>query len=129
MTIMKKFILGIIAIMFLAGISGCTALLVGAGTIGVGMDTMRLERYTTFDTAWDAALETLHNLSADINVEDKKNGQIKAVMADYKIKVHVAQSEQKSVFVDVSVRQKGLPSLKLADQIIEQINTRIRKGN
>ena len=126
MVIMKRFILGIIAIAFLGSISGCTALLAGAGTIGIGMDTLRLERYTEYDTAWNAVIDTLHDLSANIELEDKTNNQIKATMTDYKIKILVQQTTQESIVVDVSVRQRGLPSLRLADQIIEQINAKIR---
>ena len=129
MMIVRRFALGFIAISFLAVMSGCTAFLAGAGTIGMGMDTIRLERYTEYDTAWNAALETLHDLSANIELEDKTNNQIKASMSDYKIKIVVQQSTQKSVFVDVSARKKGLPNLSFADKIVEQINIKIRQKN
>ena len=129
MTIMKRFIIGIIAITCLSGLSGCTAFLAGAGTIGIGMDTIRLERYTDYETAWNATMESLHDLSATIELEDKANNQIHAVMSDYKIRILVQQSVQESVFVDVSVRKKGLPSLSFADKIIEQINIKIRHSD
>ena len=127
MRISKRFILGILAVIFLGTISGCTAFLAGAGTIGLGMDTMRLERFTDYDTAWDAAMESLNDLSADIELEDKPNDLIKAAISDYKIKILVQKSLQGPVFVDVSVRYKGLPDLKFADQIIEQINIKLRQ--
>ncbi len=129
MIVIKKITLGIFAISLLAFMSGCTAFLAGAGTIGMGMDTIRLERYTDYDTAWDATIEALHDLSANIELEDKTNNLIKASMSDYKIRILVQQSTQESVFVDVSVRQRGLPSLRLSNQIIEQINVKIRQKN
>ena len=126
MTSIKRFIVGIFAITLLSGIFGCTAFLAGAGTLGIGMDTVRLERNTDYDTAWNATIESLHELSANIELEDKINNQIKASMADYKIKILVQKSVAESVFVDVSVRKKGLPNLKFADKIIEQISGKIR---
>lgn len=126
MTSMKRFIVGIIAITFLSGIYGCTAFLAGAGTIGIGMDTVRLERYIDYDTAWNATIESLHELAANIELEDKTNNQIKASIEDYKIKILVQKSAQESVLVDVSVRRKGLPNLRFADKIIEQISGKIR---
>jgi len=129
MTSMKRFIVGILAITFLSGISGCTAFLAGAGTIGMGMDTIRLERYTDYDTAWNATMESLHDLAANIELEDKTNNKILARMSDYKIKILVHKSVQESVFVDVSVRKKGLPNLRLADKIISQINIKIRHSD
>ncbi|MCK4993451.1 MAG: DUF3568 family protein [Candidatus Omnitrophica bacterium] len=123
----NKFILSVLSITFLVTISGCTAFLAGAGTIGIGMDTTRLERFTDYDTAWNATIDTLNDLSAAIEIEDKENNQIQATMADYKIKILVQKSGQESVFVDVTVRKKGLPNLSFADKIIEQINTKIRQ--
>ena len=127
MSISKKFILGIFAIIFLGTISGCTAFLAVAGTIGIGMDTMRLERFTDYDTAWNAAIESLHDLSATIEIEDKKNDKIIATLSDFKIKILVQKTVQESMIIDVSVRKKGLPNLSLADKIIEQINIKIRR--
>ncbi len=127
MKINKRLILGIISIIFLGTISGCTAFLAGAGTIGMGMDTMRLERFTDYDTAWNAAIESLHDLSASIELEDKVNNQIKATLSDCKIKILVQKSAQESIVIDVSVRKKGLPNLSLADKIIEQTNIKIRR--
>lgn len=129
MMIIKRFTLGFIAIFFLAFMSGCSAFLAGAGTIGMGMDTLRLERCTDYDTAWNATIETLHDLSASIELEDKTNNQIQASVSDYKIRILVQQSTQESVVVDVSVRKKGLPNLKFADKIVEQINVKIRQKN
>lgn len=126
MRILKNFFLLCTAIFCIASLSGCTAFLAGAGTIGMGMDTIRLERFVDYDTAWNAALESLHDLSANIELEDKTNNQIKATMADYKIKILVQKSAKESVFVDVSARKKGLPSLSFADKIIEQVNIKIR---
>ncbi|MCG2712522.1 MAG: hypothetical protein L6416_09405 [Candidatus Omnitrophica bacterium] len=123
----RRFILGFIAISFLAFISGCTAFLAGAGTIGIGMDTIRLERCIDYDTAWNAAIETLQDLSAAIELEDKTNNQIKANTPEYKIRILVQKSVEESVLIDVSVRKKGLPNLSFADKIVEQINTKLRQ--
>ena len=126
MAMAKRLTLSVLVIMLLGSVSGCTAFLAGAGTIGLGMDTIRLERYTDYDTAWDATMESLHDLSANISIEDKANNLIEAAVSDYKIKILVQQTVQESILVDVSVRKKGLPSLSFADKIIEQINIKIR---
>ncbi|MFH1093077.1 MAG: hypothetical protein V1739_02845 [Candidatus Omnitrophota bacterium] len=124
---MRKFTLGFMAIAFLGFISGCTAFLAGAGAVGIGMDTVRLERYTDYNTAWNAAIESLHDLSASIELEDETNNEIRASMSGYKIKILVQKSLKESILVDVSVRKKGLPNLKLADKILEQINIKLRQ--
>lgn len=130
MKLKKRIILSLIGITVLFSLSGCSAFLAGASTIGVGMDTIRLERHTDFDTAWAAAIESLHELSAEIKTEDKDQNIIKATFRDNKLKILIHESlNEDSVLIDVSARKKGLPKLSLAENIVEQINSKLRKQN
>ena len=66
MNLLKKLAIFSMLTIFLGSLSGCAAFLAGAGAISIGMDTMRLERYTEYDTAWDATINSIHELSAEL---------------------------------------------------------------
>lgn len=118
-----KIILAIAAIITLISLCGCTAFLAGAGTVGLGMDTVRLERYVDYETAWEATLSALNNIGALVASGNKDQGIIIGTIDRSKIKINVYQVGKEPAAINISVRKKGLPDLKTADEILKVINT------
>lgn len=127
MKIINKILLSVYLSLMLISVSGCTAFLATVGTVGVGMDTIRLERNVEYTQAWNATVETLQEMEITIETTDIDHGLIEAVKDPSKIKIQFYYAESQPTAIDVSVRKKGLPSLKLADQIVENINEKLRK--
>jgi len=124
--ITKLILSGCISLMLICT-AGCTAFLATVGTIGVGTDTMRLERNVEFTPAWNATIETLQDMEFTIETTDMDHGLIEAVKGPSKIKIQFYYGESQTTAIDVSVRKKGLPHLKLASDIIDNINEKLRK--
>ncbi len=126
---MKKLLLIVISIAALASLTGCTAFLIGAGaagTVGLGLDAIRLERYVSEDRAWAAAIDTLNARGIQILSENQKKGTISAKIEDTDLSIQILGQKSKTTTIDVKARKKGLPNLELANKIIDDINTRLK---
>ena len=131
---MKKIILFALYTIFALTVTGCSAFLIGAGTaggVGLGLDTIRLERYMGYDRAWTTTLATLEEMNAGVSSKDMSKGTISAVREDSDISIQLTQQKSQTITIDVSVRKKGFPNLELADTIVQNINENIsaKKNN
>lgn len=127
---MKKFLLSILSFGLLCSITGCSALMLGGGAAGgasLAMDTIRLERFVNYENAWGAAIETLNEMNAKIISDDQDKGIIKSELNGADITISIMQLKSRPTSIDVKVREKGFPNLKLADTIVEAINEQLRK--
>ncbi|MFH1459467.1 MAG: DUF3568 family protein [Candidatus Omnitrophota bacterium] len=128
---MKNLSYLIAIIICLLSVSGCSAFLIGAGTagtVGIGMDTMRLERNVNFDRAWHVSIQTLLSKNVDLIEDNKEKGIIKAILDESNITLKIMQlNESGPTAIDITVRKKGLPNLRLADEFVEAINDGFRK--
>jgi len=128
---MKKLFTAIASIIALVSLTGCSAFLIGAGTagtVGVGIDTIRLERFVDFEQAWTATTTTLEELEATTTSVNQGKGIIEAEDAnENEIIITIGAWEERATAIDVSVRRKGLPNLKHADLIVETINEKFRR--
>jgi len=128
---MKKLFAAIASIIALVSLTGCSAFLIGAGTagtVGVGIDTIRLERFVDFEQAWTATTTTLEELEATTTSVNQGKGIIEAEDAnENEIIITIGAWEERATAIDVSVRRKGLPNLKHADLIVETINEKFRR--
>jgi len=126
---MKKLTISIINIIILVSVCGCAPLLLtlgAAGTAAVSMDTIRLERNVDYDQAWTATIATLKEHDAVLKTEDKRNGIIKAMLDQSDISIKIAKIESRPTAIDIKSRRKGIPDLKTADFLSEQINAQLR---
>ncbi|MBU4304161.1 MAG: DUF3568 domain-containing protein [Candidatus Omnitrophica bacterium] len=122
---MKKITLFLLCTVLTLSVSGCSAFLIGAGTaggIGLGLDTIRLERYMEYGHAWAITLATLEEMNARVSSEDVNKGKISAAMEDSDISIQLIQQKSQTITIDVSVRKKGFPNMELADTIVQNIS-------
>ncbi|MBI4845078.1 MAG: DUF3568 family protein [Candidatus Omnitrophica bacterium] len=127
---MKKILTAILGMLTLCCLCGCSALLIGAttaGSVGMGVDTIRLERFVEYSAAWNAALATMEEMNAQIATENQLSGIIEAEVDGAKITINIRQMKDRPASIDVTARKKGFPSLSLADKIVEDINGRLSK--
>ncbi len=127
---MKKFAISIISIIILISVCGCAPLLLtlgAAGTAAVSIDTIRLERNVEYNHAWDATLAALEGQDAVLSTQDKENGIIKAMIDQSDITIKIAQIKSRPTAIDIKSRRKGIPDLKTADLLSEQINIQLRQ--
>lgn len=126
---MKKFSISIISLIILVSVYGCAPLLLtmgAAGTAAVSIDTMRLERNVEYNRAWDATLAALKEQSAQITTQDQEAGIIKATLDQSDISIRITKLESRPTAIDITSRRKGLPNLKTAEFLSEQINAQLR---
>ena len=127
---MKKITMICIGILTIVSLAGCAPLMLtlgAAGTAAVSVDTIRLERNVEYNRAWEAVIRVLEDQQAEIETNDKEKGLIKATVEYSEISINIAQMESRPTAMDITVRRKGLPNLKLADQLSEDINAQLRK--
>ncbi|RKY35170.1 MAG: hypothetical protein DRP78_05730 [Candidatus Omnitrophota bacterium] len=128
---MRKIITPLIGICIIISLCGCTAFLIGAGTAGgvatVGIDTLRLSRYTSFENAWSAVIDSFNDSNIKVTSQDKKNGLISSFQEQSIIQAQIRKKGDEPVRIDIKVRKKGLPDLKSAEQIINKINNKLAK--
>jgi len=122
---MKKLMLKIICSAALVSLTGCAPFLIGAGTVGVGADTIRLERFTDLDTAWQATMDALNEQSAVISSEDKPKGMLRAEIDKNELNIEIQAADTSTMAINIKARKKGLPALKFADSLAEKINEKI----
>ncbi|MFH1062014.1 MAG: DUF3568 family protein [Candidatus Omnitrophota bacterium] len=126
---MKKFSISIISLVILISLCGCAPLLLtlgAAGTAAVSLDTIRLERNVEYSRAWDATLAALKEQDADITTQDQETGIIKAMIKQSDISIKIAQIKSRPTAIDITSRRKGIPDLKTADFLSEQINAQLK---
>ena len=124
---MKKISIVILSIFYLLSISGCVAVLVGAGVAGgiaISEDTVKLERDTSFRRAWAVSTNTVKSMGS-ITLQDKTAGKIEAIVRDTKIHLNVLPVTPKTVRIEVKARKNFLPNINLATEIINTINSRL----
>jgi hypothetical protein len=125
---MKKFTLVAVGLFLSASLlSGCIAILLGAGVAGgivISQDTIRLQYDTNFDRAYRATHDALDKMGI-INAEDKKAGTIVATIQDSHINARVIPVTSNAIRIEVKARKNLLPNLDLASKIINDINNRL----
>jgi Protein of unknown function (DUF3568) len=126
---MKKFSISIISLIIIGSLYGCAPLLLtmgAAGTAAISIDTMRLERNVELNRAWDATIAALKEQSAQIETEDLEAGLIKAMLNESNITIRITKLGSRPTAIDITSRRKGLPNLKTAEFLSEQINAQLR---
>ncbi|MBU1043265.1 MAG: DUF3568 domain-containing protein [Candidatus Omnitrophica bacterium] len=126
---MKNFSIAIISIIILVSACGCAPFLLtlgAAGTAAVSIDTIRLERNITYDRAWNATIAALKQQDAKINKQNMESGVIQAMLEQSDITIRIAQIKARPVAIDITSRRKGIPDLKTADILLEEINAQLR---
>lgn len=123
---MKQIILASWILVSTVFLSGCAAVLIGAGVAGgvaISEDTAKLEVDTSFDRAWNVTFETIKSMGA-INLQDKDSGKIQANVQDAWVEAKVIPMTPKSVRIEVKSRKNLLPKMDLAMTIINRINSK-----
>ena len=84
--------------------------------------------FTDTDKAWQATMAAFQEMQLSVISEDKEKGIIKAEDNDgNNISAQILHIESRPVSIDITVRKKGLPNLKLADSIVDAINKKFRE--
>jgi hypothetical protein len=127
---MKKLSIAMLCVFILGSICGCAPFLLtlgAAGTAAVSIDTVRLERNNMdSDTAWKAAIAVLEEQKANITKQDQENKIIQAMVKESNITINISQIDAKKTAIDITSRRKGIPDIKTADRLFDQINAQLR---
>lgn len=125
---MKRVIAGILFGIFLSVSAwGCAALLIGGGLAGglaISEDTVRLERDTNLNRAWEVTVKVLEE-KGRIELQDKKAGKIEADIRDSKVTVRIDKITASAVRIQIKARKNLFPNIDLATEIINSINSRL----
>ncbi len=124
---MKKFsvILGIM--ISCAGVSGCAAVLVGAGVAGgiaISEDTAKLEADTSYDRAWKLTYDAVKSMGV-ITKSDRDLGKIEAMVQESKVEAKIVPLTSRTVRIEIKARKNLLPNMDLAMRIINKINSKL----
>lgn len=124
---MKRIVLASWMVVSLFILSGCAAVLIGAGVAGgvaISEDTAKLEADTSYDRAWNVVFDTVKSMGA-VNSQDKDAGKIQANIQDSRVDVKVMPITTKTVRIEVKSRKNLLPNMDLAMIIINRINSKL----
>lgn len=103
---------------------GCASFMFGGSTVGavaLGVDTMRIRRAVSYESAWQATLNILKERGELIEVQKDKS-KIKAKVKASNIEAEVLRLSDGTIAVDIHCRKKGIPNLRLADKLLDEIN-------
>lgn len=122
---MRKLAVGILLISLILLISGCAAVLVGAGVVGgieLSTDSAKVAKDTSFESAYAATHQTLQQMGTIIQ-ENKYSGRIEAEVRDSKIKAQISRVSRATVSIKITARKKVafLPNPDLAQEILNNI--------
>lgn len=125
---MKKYFLPLASLLIsIPLLSGCVAVLVGAGVAGgiaVSNDTVRLQIETNYEKAWKATHDALDRTGI-INAQDKNAGTIEATVEESHIMATITIVAPQSTRIEIKARKNLLPNMDLANKIINNINNRL----
>ncbi len=125
---MRKFpvvLIGLVLSTFF--LSGCVAIILGAGVAGgiaISQDTVRLQYDTNFENAWQTTHIALDKMGI-ISAEDKKAGKIEATIQESHVVARVIPVVSTAMRIEVKARKNMLPNIDLASKIINDINNRL----
>lgn len=123
---MRKAFMAFYMVLVLLTLSGCTAVLLGAGVAGgvaISEDTAKLEVNTSYARAWGVTYDTIESMGA-IKDQDKDTGKIVANVQDAHIEAKVIPITPKMVRIEVKARKNLLPKMDMAMNIINRINSK-----
>ena len=124
---MRKAFFGVVAVALCLSLTGCAAVLIGAGVAGgfaISKDTAKLERDTSYRRAWSASLDVIEDMGV-VESHDKTAGTIEATVQGAKINATVSQLTDSTVQVTVKARKNLLPKINLAMDIVNRIGKKI----
>lgn len=108
-------------------LSGCVAVLVGAGVAG-GIAASQDKGQLQVDCNFDRAFKTTHvalDRMGIINSEDKSSGSIEATLQESHVIARVVSVTAHSTRIEIKARKNLLPNIDLANKIINDINNRL----
>ena len=109
-------------------LSGCAALLVGAGVAGgyaISRDSVRNLFDLPRDHLFDVSREVLQEMGA-VTLEDRAHGRLKAEIQDVNVTVTVKQLTKKTVELTVQARSDFLmPKVDVAQEVYTKIIDRL----
>ncbi|MBU0634069.1 MAG: DUF3568 domain-containing protein [Candidatus Omnitrophica bacterium] len=126
---MNKHILksGMAGLLLAVLLCGCASFLVGgstAGTVVLGVDTMRIRRNVSYESAWQATLKTLKAQGEIMDVREDRS-KIKAQVKMSNVEAEILRVSDGTVAVDIRCRKKGVPNLRLAEELLNEINANL----
>ena len=112
-------------------LSGCAAVLVGAGVAGgyaISKDSVKNNFDVSKDRVYGTALGVVKEMG-QVTLEDRKSGKIEAKVQDVDITVTIKQLTKKTVELKVGGRNKfKMPALDVAQEVYTKIVERSEKG-
>lgn len=124
-------VLGILVVAASFTISGCAAVLVGAGVAGgyaIGKDSVKNHFDMPRDRVFRESLSVAKEMGR-ITLEDAKNGKIQADVKDVDITITVRQLTKKTVELKVKGRNKyKMPAVDVAQEVYNKIAENLKKG-
>jgi len=110
--------------------SGCIYVIAGGvGALGgyaISPDTVEGESTTSYDTAWDSAIEVL-GIMGTVTSKDYKQGTIVATVDGSKVTMDVSQVSSDEVRLRIKARKNMLPNIKIAQDIFVKVKKRIKE--
>ncbi len=122
---------GILFVVGSLALSGCAAVLVGAGAAGgyaLSKDSVKNNFDMSRDRVYKQSLGVAKEMG-QVTLEDSKNGRIEAKVRDVDVIITVKPLTKKTVELKVSGRNKiKMPAMDVAQEVYNKIAERLEKG-
>ncbi len=110
--------------------SGCIYVLAGGlGAVGgyaISPDTVEGESESSYDAAWDSAVDIL-GIMGTVNAKDYKAGTIDATVDGSKVNMDISQISSSDVRLRVKARKNMLPNIKVAQDVFVKVKKKIKE--
>jgi len=126
----KYLMVGLLGVMF--GLSGCAAVLVGAGVAGgyaISQDSVKNHFDVSEEKAFDAALDALRR-KGEVTYKNAADGTIEGKVDEVDVSIRVKPVTEKTVELVVKGRNKfKMPAVETAQEVYDLIEDKLkRKG-
>lgn len=121
----KQVLMFCVLIMVSPLLSGCWFIAGGVAGYEVTQDSVQGHFDTSFERAYQAGLKVIQSLGKT-NLEDEKDGWIKADINKYVVALHIEKLTERTVQITVSARKYTLPKPQFARSILDKISSRLR---
>ena len=125
----RKLLVVLVSVLSL-GISGCAAVLIGAGAAGgyaLSKDSVRGHFDKSESRAFKSSLAVAKKMG-QVTLEDSENGRIKAKIKEMDVTIIVKRLTEKTVELQVKARNKyKMPEIEVAQEVYREIEGRLNK--
>ncbi|MFH1857382.1 MAG: DUF3568 family protein [Candidatus Omnitrophota bacterium] len=127
---MKMRLLSVVLAVTALGLSGCAAVLVGAGVAGgyaLSKDSVKNQYARSKDRVFQSSLAAAREMG-QVVLEDAKTGIIQAKVEDTDVTITVKPLTAKTVELEVKARNKfKMPALDVAQRVHDNIDDRVKR--